>query len=152
MFNILRARLDQSHRTVRFPEEPPALPPRFRGRPEIDAAKCPDGCRACADACPTNAVIAGGPGAKIDLGRCLFCTDCLEACPEGAIRYTEEYRLAARTREASARSPGMQITADHPCDNAGTSPARRKELFPAPEGPMMPLRRGSRRRARWRRG
>jgi Ni,Fe-hydrogenase III small subunit len=35
----------------------------------------------------------------LDLGRCLFCTDCTRACPEGAIRYTQDYRLATRTRE-----------------------------------------------------
>ena len=33
------------------------------------------------------------------MGRCLFCTDCIEACPEGAVRFTDEYRLSARTRE-----------------------------------------------------
>src|SRR5262249_893618 len=34
-----------------------------------------------------------------DLGRCLFCTDCQEACPQGAINYSRDYRLATRTRE-----------------------------------------------------
>jgi len=29
----------------------------------------------------------------------LFCTDCVEACPEGVIRYTQEYRLATRKRD-----------------------------------------------------
>jgi Ni,Fe-hydrogenase III small subunit len=43
--------------------------------------------------------VRGGQGLRLDLGRCLFCTDCTEACPEGAIRYTPEYRLATRTRE-----------------------------------------------------
>jgi Ni,Fe-hydrogenase III small subunit len=36
---------------------------------------------------------------SIDLGRCLFCTDCLEACPEGAITYSQDHRLATRRRE-----------------------------------------------------
>lgn len=36
---------------------------------------------------------------RLDLGRCLFCTDCVQACPEGAIRYSQEYRLAVRNRE-----------------------------------------------------
>jgi Ni,Fe-hydrogenase III small subunit len=36
---------------------------------------------------------------RLDLGKCLFCVDCTEACPEGAIRYTTEYRLATRTRD-----------------------------------------------------
>jgi Ni,Fe-hydrogenase III small subunit len=29
----------------------------------------------------------------------LFCVDCVEACPEGSITYTREYRLATRKRE-----------------------------------------------------
>jgi len=37
---------------------------------------------------------------SIDLGRCLFCTDCTDACPNGAIEFTAEYRMAAREREA----------------------------------------------------
>jgi Ni,Fe-hydrogenase III small subunit/Pyruvate/2-oxoacid:ferredoxin oxidoreductase delta subunit len=77
----------------------PVLPERFRGLPVLDASKCPDGCRECAKACPTDAVLAGPEGMRIDLGRCLFCTDCVEACPEGAIEYTQEYRLATRGRQ-----------------------------------------------------
>lgn len=75
------------------------MPDRFRGLPVIDAAKCKDGCQACADACPTGAVTIDGGKPRIDLGRCLFCVDCVEACPEEAIRYTTEYRLATRRRE-----------------------------------------------------
>jgi Ni,Fe-hydrogenase III small subunit len=29
----------------------------------------------------------------------LFCTQCIEACPEGAIRFSQDHRLATRTRE-----------------------------------------------------
>jgi Ni,Fe-hydrogenase III small subunit len=36
---------------------------------------------------------------KLDMGSCLFCTDCLDACPEGAITYTQNFSLASRTRE-----------------------------------------------------
>jgi Ni,Fe-hydrogenase III small subunit len=37
---------------------------------------------------------------RLDLGRCLFCTDCVEACPSGAIRFTQDHRLATRTHDA----------------------------------------------------
>ncbi len=95
MLNILRARLHQGHRTNRFPEEEPKLPPRFRGRPVLDASRCPDGCRACVDACPTHAIT---DRLALDMGRCLFCADCVEACPEGAIGFSSDFRLAERAR------------------------------------------------------
>jgi len=100
MLTILRERHRQGYRTIDYPDgNPPALPDRYRGLPVIDRAKCPDGCRACADACPTEATTLREGKPRLDLGRCLFCTDCLEACPEGAIGYTQEFRLASRTRD-----------------------------------------------------
>ena len=71
---------------------------RYRGRPTIDPDKCVDGCIACAEVCPTQAIETSG-GILLDLGKCLFCTACTEACPEGAIAYTQEHRLAVSKRE-----------------------------------------------------
>lgn len=99
MWSLIRARIHQRHRTIAFPDgSPPPLPPRFRGRPEIERSKCPAACSACVDACPTGAI--RDPGHPVlDLGRCLFCTDCERACPEGAIRFGSDYRLATQRRE-----------------------------------------------------
>ncbi|MBI4749760.1 MAG: 4Fe-4S dicluster domain-containing protein [Acidobacteria bacterium] len=100
MIKALLARFQQKHRTMSFPDgPPPALPERFRGRPILDTAKCPDGCRKCADACPTAAITIADK-AQIDLGRCLFCTDCQDACPHQVVTYLQDYRLATRSREA----------------------------------------------------
>src|SRR6516164_2560069 len=104
MLQVSLARLKQGHRTIPYPAQAPTLPDRFRGLPVVDTSRCPDGCRACAEACPTDAISvdainAGGPDFRLDLGRCLFCTECAAACPEGAIRYSQEYRLAASRRE-----------------------------------------------------
>jgi Ni,Fe-hydrogenase III small subunit/NAD-dependent dihydropyrimidine dehydrogenase PreA subunit len=99
MLRVALARLKQGHRTVPYPAQAPTLPDRFRGLPVFNVSKCPDDCRACADACPTDAITIDGRGFRLDLGRCLFCTECVEACPEGAIRYSQDYRLATRTRE-----------------------------------------------------
>jgi Ni,Fe-hydrogenase III small subunit/formate hydrogenlyase subunit 6/NADH:ubiquinone oxidoreductase subunit I len=107
MFKLLRTRFRQGTRTIPHPPGEVAMPPRFRGRPVVDAARCPDGCRACADACPTDAIdVREASRPRIDLGRCLFCTDCVEACPEGAINYTLDSRLATRTREALVTDGG----------------------------------------------
>lgn len=99
MWDILRARAKQGHRTMRYPAAPPPeLPPRFRGLPIIDRALCPAECAVCRDACPTGAI--QDPGKPVlDLGRCLFCTDCERACPEGAIRFGKDHRLAVDRRE-----------------------------------------------------
>jgi Ni,Fe-hydrogenase III small subunit/Pyruvate/2-oxoacid:ferredoxin oxidoreductase delta subunit len=99
MLQVLLARLQQGQRTIAYPAQEPTLPDRFRGLPVIDASKCANGCRACVDACPTNAITQTDSQLRLDLGRCLFCTDCVEACPEGAIRYSQDYRLATRQRD-----------------------------------------------------
>ena len=99
MISILLSRLRQGHRTLPYPKSLPSLPARFRGRPVVDASKCPEGCRDCEEVCPTEAITLEADGPRIDLGRCLFCPECTEACPEGAIAYTGEHRLATRGRE-----------------------------------------------------
>jgi Ni,Fe-hydrogenase III small subunit/ferredoxin len=99
VLKALRERLRQGHRTFPFPERSPELPERFRGLPAIDASRCPSGCRDCEEACPTRALTVGDAGPAIDLGRCLFCAECVMACPEGALSHTGEYRMAVRRRE-----------------------------------------------------
>jgi len=109
MFKVTLARIHQGHRTMLYPiGDAPPLPERFRGRPVVDAGKCPDGCRKCAEACPTDAIKIDGK-MTIDLGRCLFCTDCVEACPEGAISYSQDHRLAVRKREDLIVASGEEL-------------------------------------------
>ncbi len=98
MLNILKARWQQGHRTIGYPDADPVVPDRLRGLPVIDAEKCPAGCRACVDACPTDA-LSRDSHLQVDLGRCLFCTRCQDVCPAGAIRFTNDHRLAVRKRE-----------------------------------------------------
>lgn len=109
MFREILARIQQGHRTLRYPAAPPPPPPeRFRGRPTIDSSQCPNGCKACADACPTGAISIADK-ARIDLGKCLFCTDCVQACPEGALSYSGDHRLSTRTREALVVAEDEQL-------------------------------------------
>jgi Ni,Fe-hydrogenase III small subunit/ferredoxin len=100
MIDILGFRLRYGRQTVAFPDGPARFPARFRGRPVVDAARCGDGCSACAEACPTEAILdPGKPSMRIDLGRCTFCGECATACPPGVVRFTNDHRLAARSRE-----------------------------------------------------
>lgn len=105
MLESLIARLRQGSRTLAFPDAPPSLPERFRGLPRIQSAACPPQCSLCAEACPTEAIRIDAAGPRLDMGRCLFCTDCLQACPTDALRFTDDYRLATRSREALSVGP-----------------------------------------------
>ncbi|MBI3565032.1 MAG: 4Fe-4S dicluster domain-containing protein [Elusimicrobia bacterium] len=104
MLSILKNRLKQGYRTSDYPEGDPGLPERYRGRPLLRPELCGAGCAACLDACPTEALAkreggAGTPGLlELDLGRCLFCNECAAACPEGAVTFTRDHRLAASRR------------------------------------------------------
>lgn len=110
MIRALAARLRQGYHTNRYPAETPPLPDRLRGRPTIEAERCPSACRACAAACPVDAIAIelaeGRPRPRLDLGKCLFCPLCTEACPTGALRFTTEHRLAVRQRADLVVEPG----------------------------------------------
>lgn len=109
MLKILRARLQQGHRTMKYPAgPPPEVSDRLRGLPVIDATRCPDDCRACELACPTGAIAAAG-GVRMDLGKCLFCTDCVDACPEDAMAFTTDYRLSVRRRDDLTLTEDQQV-------------------------------------------
>jgi len=99
MLSVLAERLRQKHRTIEYPLALPVLPDRLRGLPIVDASRCPSGCQACAEACPTDAIRLDPAGPVIDLGKCLFCTECTTACPQEAIAYTTDHRLAVRHRD-----------------------------------------------------
>jgi Ni,Fe-hydrogenase III small subunit/NAD-dependent dihydropyrimidine dehydrogenase PreA subunit len=96
LLDLLKARWRQGSRTAALSDGPAALPARFRGRPLLDPLACAAGCHACADACPTGA-IATDP-LRLDLGACVFCPACESACAAGAIRFSNDHRLAARSR------------------------------------------------------
>lgn len=93
-------RLRQGCQTMAYPDGPaPLLPDRHGGALRVDAAKCAEGCSVCEPVCPTQAITrAAKDPVALDLGRCLFCAACIEACPTHAIHQTNDYRLAARRR------------------------------------------------------
>jgi Ni,Fe-hydrogenase III small subunit/NAD-dependent dihydropyrimidine dehydrogenase PreA subunit len=112
MFKSLRVRLSQGKQFIVDPRA--AKPIGFRGLPTIAPAACATGCTACVDVCPTTAIRVGSeaPDAPvaIDLGRCIFCGDCVPACPEHKLALTTEPRMGAITRDDLVVT---SATADH---------------------------------------
>lgn len=95
-FKALRVRAAQG--TQYIPDLRQAAPAGHRGRPRIGTQACADGCTACVDVCPTRAVTL--TPVAIDLGRCVFCNLCAEACPPAKFDFTSAPQMAASSREA----------------------------------------------------
>jgi len=105
----IRTRLQQGTRTSRFPRDGVDFPERFRGRPVRDPAGCGDGCRQCAGRAPSaflKLAPQGGGLVQLDTGACLFSPEEAAACPDGAITYSRDHRMAASTRDALVTPTG----------------------------------------------
>jgi NADH-quinone oxidoreductase subunit I len=100
--------------TVQYPDEMPALPPRYKGR--IVLTRDPDGqercvaCYLCSSVCPVDCISIQAteapederryPGSfSINFARCIFCGMCEEACPTLAIQLTPDFEMGAYSRD-----------------------------------------------------
>ena len=117
MLSVLRTlwltflHLFRRRETIRYPEEKPYLPPRFRGR--IVLSRDPDGeercvsCYLCAVACPVDCISLQKTEEqgrwypehfRINFSRCIFCGYCEEACPTYAIQLTPDFEMSEYER------------------------------------------------------
>ena len=99
--------------TVQYPEERPAIPPRWRGR--IILSRDPDGgercvaCYLCAGVCPVDCIALQATEDetgrrspaffRINFSRCIFCGLCEEACPTCAIQLTPDFEMGEYARQ-----------------------------------------------------
>lgn len=118
--------------TVLYPEELPALPPRWRGR--IILSRDPDGeercvaCYLCAVACPVDCISLQARERddgrrlpdffRINFSRCIFCGLCAEACPTLAIQMTPDYEICNRNPLSLVAEKEDLLIADGGKDNA----------------------------------
>src|SRR3978361_936742 len=102
--------------TIQYPEERLEIPIWTRGRPrliyEVDSGdlRC-TACGACALACPVDVIKieqhpAQGKGKvldrfDLDMGGCIECALCVEACPFRAIVMAPDFEFGAYDREQS---------------------------------------------------
>lgn len=146
MLDVFLERIRQKKRTVAYPRALPALPPRFRGRPFIDAGCCGarDGsCGICAAVCPVHAISMEEQGPALDMGICTFCGTCARACPREALVFTTDWRLASTHREALLIRPLDYMAPPLDADISGrvvtqSLPERPDRFFVLPELPLRP--------------
>jgi uncharacterized Fe-S center protein len=74
--------------------------------PILDESKC-DGCEACVEACPTNAIALREGRPVRDLDRCIHCSACLFECPSGALFWEGDNKRRLQVYLAHASSGVM---------------------------------------------
>jgi Ni,Fe-hydrogenase III small subunit/formate hydrogenlyase subunit 6/NADH:ubiquinone oxidoreductase subunit I len=114
MLEILRKSFAAGIVTTSYPETPPEVSIRRRGRPEIDFVNWKDA-RASAAVCPTGAIACEEEGKRVravtlDLGKCIFCGLCADV--DASVRMTHSCELAARRRDDLKRTARYHLRDD----------------------------------------
>jgi NADH-quinone oxidoreductase subunit I len=127
--------------TVQYPYETLKIPPRFRGhielvRDEVSGQPKCFVCKLCEKACPSDCITVEGikpEGARrktvtsyrLDFTKCSLCGSCVEACRDGAIRFSRDYNLAGTSKEEFImnlfqRLEAQRLAAEHTDNKDGS--------------------------------
>ena len=108
-------RLRQGYQTRPYPGAETSISDRWLGKPKILKAACPADCRICVDLCPTGAITIDPDGSlsSLDMGACIFCGACANACPQQIIQFTREHRMATRLRQHLELTPEQTSSAEN---------------------------------------
>lgn len=115
MFGILRKSLRTGLVTIDDPIRSFNPPPAWRGTPRFDFNAWQDA-RLAAAACPTGAIAVRDDGARrevtVDYGLCIFCGQCEDASPDGAVRMARELEPPRLSRQELTVRAIYEIGAD----------------------------------------
>lgn len=92
--------------TIAYPEGKLIIEPNYRGRLVFEGEHC-IGCQLCVRDCPAAAIKITNIGSKeakkfvceLDLGRCIFCSQCVDSCNKGCLHFTKDIELAGLKKE-----------------------------------------------------
>jgi len=65
----------------------------FEGIIRLQASLCPTGCQACADVCPTDALLMNDGELSLDERFCLYCGACMQVCPVPEALVVKRHRV-----------------------------------------------------------
>lgn len=99
--NLFRKPATQVHQ---FGEE--GIQKGYRGKLLYDKSTCIN-CVMCMKDCPTGAITIKNYGTKeekdmhayLNLGRCVFCCQCVDTCPKKSLSFSSDVLLASFSRE-----------------------------------------------------
>ncbi len=106
--------------TEAYPFTKITVPETYRGKLDIDPMKC-TGCSICAYVCPASVITMIAVGKrkvgekevvvkrpKFDLYACIFCGECVDNCPFGALEMTKDFELATPQKETLIMTKALE--------------------------------------------
>jgi Ni,Fe-hydrogenase III small subunit/ferredoxin len=113
MLSALRVKLSQGRQYIIDVRR--AVPHGFVGLPSVASGACEATCSRCRDVCPTAAITLDP--VQLDLGKCVFCRECVSVCPTGKLSFSSEVKMAASVRDGllvrsgDATPPAVAVSA-----------------------------------------
>jgi Ni,Fe-hydrogenase III small subunit/NAD-dependent dihydropyrimidine dehydrogenase PreA subunit len=111
MLKVIKNRMEQGHRTSKYPKEPINLYKRFRGLPKVDKNCTAAVVQRCVEACPQDAI--NSETKEIDLGRCVFCGLCETVSDEKFVKFSQNFEMGVSNRDDLFTQGDLPALAEH---------------------------------------